>query len=106
MPRVRAEGGALMAVHELKIWPQYFQPLIEGVKRFELRKADREYRVGDELLLREFVDGAGEYTGRSAECRITYILGGPMAIPGMCLMSIKLLSVENKNALGQGKKVI
>lgn len=96
-----------MTVHILKVWPQYFQPLIESRKKFELRKADRDYKVGDELLLMEYIPDYEDpqYTGRSAEVEITYILDGPMAIPGMCLMSIKLLSVENKNALGQGKKV-
>lgn len=58
--------------HELKILPQYFQAVWEGNKTFELRKNDRDYRVGDTLVLREYSDG--EYTGSFLKVIITYIL--------------------------------
>jgi len=60
-------------VHDLKILPQYFEEVIKGHKRFELRKDDRDYKVGDLLVLREFKDG--KYTGRKAgQFAIRYIL--------------------------------
>ena len=49
--------------HELKIRPEYFLAVFCGSKRFELRKDDRGYKVGDYLLFKEFKDGA--YTGRT-----------------------------------------
>jgi hypothetical protein len=85
-----------MTTHELKIWPQYFQPLIECRKTFELRKTDRDYQVDDEIWFREWDPKTETYTGREAEATIRYILDGQMAIPNLCLMSIKLCSVLNK----------
>lgn len=49
-------------LHELKIYPKYFQETIEGNKPFEIRKNDRHFQVGDVLLLKEW-DNI-KYTGR------------------------------------------
>ena len=43
-----------MKRHELKIWPEYFDPVEAGLKTFEIRKNDRGFAMGDRLLLREF----------------------------------------------------
>lgn len=61
-----------MDTHELKILPQYFQAVWDGTKNFELRRNDRDYKVGDILLLREYVNG--EYTGSFLRVIVTYIL--------------------------------
>lgn len=39
------------SLHKLKIHPDYFFDIIWGIKTFELRKNDRNYKVGDFLLL-------------------------------------------------------
>ena len=36
-----------MKIHKLKIKDKYYQDLIRGRKLFELRKNDRDYKVGD-----------------------------------------------------------
>lgn len=60
-------------IHELKILPKYFDEVQSLNKQFELRKDDRDYRVGDLILLKEFENG--HYTGRECGCfDITYIL--------------------------------
>lgn len=60
-------------IHELKILPEYFDEVQSHDKQFELRKDDRDYRVGDFILLEEFVNGS--YTGRTVGCfKISYIL--------------------------------
>jgi hypothetical protein len=41
-------------VHELKVWPDYFPRLADGSKTFEIRKDDRGFQAGDELVLRPF----------------------------------------------------
>ena len=59
-------------MHELKIKPEYFEAVDSGSKRFELRKDDRNFHVGDRIELREWENG--RYTGRNLVYFITYIL--------------------------------
>lgn len=61
-----------MAIHHLKILPEYFNLVKRKTKTFEIRKNDRNYQVGDTLSLREF-DSVIGYTGRILERKITYI---------------------------------
>ena len=61
-------------IHELKIWPPYYRDVENGVKTFEVRKYDRDFRVGDILILKEY---NGEYTGKSVIMRICYALSDP-----------------------------
>lgn len=57
--------------HELKVLPAFFTAVSQGTKTFELRKDDRGFEVGDRLRLREW---DGEYSGRSINCKVTFIL--------------------------------
>lgn len=43
-----------MTVHKLKLFPEYFDAVANGIKTFEIRKNDRDYKVGDTLHLYEF----------------------------------------------------
>ncbi len=52
------------AIHILKVWPNFFHALGTREKWFELRKNDRNYRVGDVLILREYVPESSTYTGQ------------------------------------------
>lgn len=47
-----------MALHELKTDPEPFDAVADGRKTHEVRRNDRNYEVGDELILRRT-----EYTG-------------------------------------------
>lgn len=42
-----------MTVHEVKCDPHMFARLLDGSKTFEVRKDDRGYQTGDELVIRE-----------------------------------------------------
>ena len=61
-------------IHELKTWKQFFQDVLDGDKPFEVRKDDRDFRVGDDLYLREFDPETLEYTGRAIHKLVTYKL--------------------------------
>lgn len=72
------------AIHELKTWPEYFEKLVSGEKNFELRRNDRDYMIGDVLVLREWKpmgfntvapnERTGDYTGREVRRKISYVL--------------------------------
>ncbi|MFP4400425.1 MAG: DUF3850 domain-containing protein [Candidatus Woesearchaeota archaeon] len=58
---------------EKKIWPEYFQNILEGKKTFELRLADWECNPGDILFLKEWNPDTKEFTGRTIEKQVTYV---------------------------------
>lgn len=60
-----------MKTHKLKIQPEYYDALLLGIKTFDIRKNDRDFKVGDILKLSEFKDGV--YTGGSYMAKIIYI---------------------------------
>lgn len=87
--------------HELKSWPEFFQPTLDGVKTHDLRRADeREFQVGDRMRLREFDPVRSLYTGREMTVEITYITSAelPCALskgaldPRFCILSIRKLT--------------
>lgn len=62
-----------MKIHTLKIQPKYFKAVMLGLKNFELRKDDRNYQVGELVILKEYENGA--YTGKEIKnIPIRYIL--------------------------------
>jgi len=67
-----------MKTHHLKTWPAYFKATFEGKKDFDIRKDDRSFDVGDFLILAEYDQRTGEFTGRAMGRRIESIVyGGP-----------------------------
>jgi hypothetical protein len=81
-----------MPRHDLKTWPQYYQAIIDGLKTFDIRKDDRGFQVGDELLLREYKPDKQQYTGRQLLVKVTYVTrGGQWGIPeGLVILAIKV----------------
>jgi len=82
--------------HELKIWPQYFNRVLDGSKTFEVRKNDRGFQFGDSVILKEWDPTEDEfdeespggmylgsytqargYTGRQLEFVVGYIYSLP-----------------------------
>lgn len=59
----------------LKTETQYYQAVIRGVKKFELRKNDKGFKVGDMVYLVEVVNGVE--TGRTTPpLEIRYVFEG------------------------------
>jgi hypothetical protein len=89
-------------VHELKCWPQQFEALLAGVKAHEVRKRDRDFRVGDQLKLREWeplyaemdkdalIMKQGKYTGREQVVTVGWITEpGCFGLPAdVCVMTV------------------
>ncbi len=89
-----------MKRHELKTWPPYFQLMLDGLKRFEIRSDDRHFEVGDCLCLQEFepdntwaTHPNGVFTGRTFEVKVDYILRDYHAIQrGFVVMSVTAIA--------------
>lgn len=83
-------NGEKMKTHELKILPEYYEEVALYRKTFEIRRNDRDYQVGDKLILKEYYKG--KYTGREVTRYVSYIYhgDGTYGLPeGFCVMSIK-----------------
>lgn len=58
---------------EKKVWPEYFQQILDGKKTFELRLNDFDIAEGDTLVLKEWNPDTKEYTGRELERKVGYV---------------------------------
>jgi hypothetical protein len=83
--------------HKVKSWPQFFEATLSGAKTHEVRRlTDRDYRVGDRLLLQEYDPTTETYSGRELVVRITSMTSAesPCALseeclhPDFCILSI------------------
>jgi hypothetical protein len=89
-------------IHDVRSWSYLYEEMIQGRKKHDLRRNDRNYKVGDKLLLIEFDQTRGVETGRRALFSITYITGRstvPCAVStavlpdDFCILSVQLESV-------------
>ena len=77
-------------IHELKIRPGYFKDVLSGKKKFEIRRNDRDFTVGDFIILEEYDEISNGYTGEKAYFKITYILADPEFLkPGFAALGIE-----------------
>ena len=113
-------------VHEVKSVPPYWQEVASRQKLLEVRLNDRDYRVGDILIMREYeppppaAEGGpspawgGKYTGRVAIALISHMVEGQaefdpdFRVPaGYVLLSVQLIGTVGSKKLvppvpGQG----
>ena len=85
--------------HELKTDPEVFDAVSRGEKKFEIRKDDRGFEVGDTLILRKTLHTGLEmaagaplcYEGDPLHLCVSYILRGPIygLADGWVIMSIE-----------------
>lgn len=76
--------------HDIKLAAMYFGDVQSGKKSFELRKNDRNYKVGDLLNMQEYSDG--KETGRSIKVEIVYMIEDYNGLEeGYCILGTKIL---------------
>lgn len=84
-------GNTHPMTHQIRLGSEFFDDAESGRKDFELRKNDRDYRVGDTLEMMEFKDGRD--TGRICRKEVTHILEGFTGLEdGYCIMGCKVIS--------------
>src|SRR3989344_4370050 len=57
-----------------KTWKKYFEEVLTGKKKFDLRLADFEVENGDVLILEEWDEVGETYTGREIRAKVSYVL--------------------------------
>jgi hypothetical protein len=88
-------------VHQLKSWPEPFAATWSGKKQYDVRTADRDFRVGDYLLLQEYVpESTSPYTGRCMVALITYITPPEhWGLPSdLCVLGIEVVDRQEPSA--------
>ncbi len=85
-------------IHELKCWPEPFELIRLGIKRFEVRVDDRNYSGGDVLVLREWDPESRGGMGRKMRLHVLHIVskkrgGGPPELLDR-LGDLAVMSVE------------
>lgn len=78
-----------MKTHDLKCWPIFFEDILSGKKKFEVRFNDRNFQPGHLVVLREFIPDKMVYTGRKYWAQIGYVLKGMRGITdGYCIFDL------------------
>lgn len=76
--------------HALKCWARYYQAIVRGEKKCEIRLDDRGFAVGDILRLEELSDTDGTLTGAMCYVRVTHIVDVFIGLrPGYVALSIE-----------------
>jgi len=57
-----------------KCWPELFEAVKSGKKKFDLRLNDFNVSEGDVLVLEEWNPHTKKYTGRKLKKKVTYVL--------------------------------
>lgn len=91
-----------MKTHEVKSWSHFFKAIAAGDKAHDLRKNDRDYHVGDHMILHDYDNIRGRYTGKKIKVEITYItdervpcaFSSSVLDKGYAILSIKRLPDE------------
>lgn len=95
MAKLPSDGKVGHKTHEVKIAASYYGDIVSGKKKFELRKNDRGYKVGDSLKMLEVKDG--KYTGRTIDADIIYMLEDYTGLEeGYCILGIDVTTHSEK----------
>lgn len=93
----QAARGQESRTHSVKCWPYQYNLILTGLKTFDLRWNDRDYRTGDVLHLHEYDperrhadperieqgEERGCFTGRDCQLLITHVMqGGVFGLQG------------------------
>jgi len=80
----------------VKSEPEQYRAVVSGLKTAEFRKNDRDYHVGDLMLLNEYDPQEHKRTGRDVVVKVSYVNYGPQfgGPEGYCVLSIRKVLVQ------------
>ena len=94
-----------MTVHELKVSEKWYSALWFGFKNFEVRKNDRNFQIGDTIILNEVTydkDSKAIPTGRRLKAYIMFVLRAedfPDGLKeGYCVLALSETVEEEKQS--------
>lgn len=87
-------------IHTLKSWSKFFRPIYAGTRTHELRRNDRNFQVGDTIVLCEFDELSNSYSGAKCTVTVTSItsfeepcaVSGEALDPAFCILSIVVVA--------------
>lgn len=86
-----------MTEHKLKIKSEHFSDVINKTKTAEIRYNDRNYQVGDILILNE-IDENGVFTGNNCVVIVTHVLDDNQYLQtGYVMLSFHMLNSDFLN---------
>ena len=86
-----------METHRLKIKSEHYINVINGTKTAEIRYNDRNYQVGDILILNE-IDENGNFTGKNCAVIVTHVLDDNQYLQnGYVMLSFRMPSSDYLN---------
>lgn len=93
-----------MTTHELKIKSEYFMDVVKNIKKAEIRYNDRNYQVGDLLILHE-IDDHDNYNGNHCSVIVSHILDNAQYLrDGYVMLSIAVISRFILNEVSNDEK--
>lgn len=81
----------MATLHALKCHPHFFAAIVDGKKTFEIRRDDRHYRVGDQLMLAEYDPSFGHTGKKAGPFEVVYLMTAedfPAILPGFVIMGL------------------
>ena len=83
-------------VHVLKTWPEAFEAVRRGDKTAEFRRNDRDFQLGDMLILVEYCPVQQKETGHELLRTISHMVEGPaFGIPeGFTMLSFRTIGAR------------
>jgi len=79
-----------MVLHKLKTVQPFFRDIWEGVKTFDVRFNDRNFQVGDRILLVEY--GLNGYGDNAILCEVIYLFKGILMLKeGYVVLGISII---------------
>jgi len=82
-----------MTTHKLYLREEFYDAVVNGIKTFEIRKADRDYKVGDTLVM----------TLERNTGKVAYATGKPIYEPvGICKVEAVITYILTHDMFPQG----